>query len=181
MSGSCVPPPTFTNCTTGYVAQCRTTGMCIDPGCDCVLQSSLDCGHNGEKCCPGGTCFSPATPANSGMGCACVEVGGGNIGGFRPALCSDGVSISTALGCIPVKDTQALTEFLLKWGIGIAGGIAFLLIVYAAFMIITSAGNPQRLQAGKELLTAAFVGLTLLILSAFILRVIGKDILRIFP
>ncbi len=64
---------------------------------------------------------------------------------------------------------------------GIAGGAAFLLIVVAGFQIITSSGDPKRLQAGKELLTAAIAGLVLLIFSLFILRLIGVDVLGILP
>jgi hypothetical protein len=46
-------------------------------------------------------------------------------------------------------------------------------------MISTSAGDPKKLQAGKELLTAAISGLLLLIFSVFILRIIGVEILNI--
>lgn len=65
----------------------------------------------------------------------------------------------------------------MRWSVGIGGGIAFLLIVYAGFLIMTSAGNPERLKAGQELLTSAISGLILLILSIFVLRFIGIDIL----
>lgn len=85
----------------------------------------------------------------------------------------------TAIGCIPINETTALTAFFLSWGIGIVGGIAFILIIVSGFMIMTSQGNPQRLQAGRELLTAAIAGLLLLIFSVFLLRVIGADILGI--
>ncbi|PIZ48042.1 hypothetical protein COY29_04345, partial [Candidatus Woesebacteria bacterium CG_4_10_14_0_2_um_filter_39_14] len=67
--------------------------------------------------------------------------------------------------------------FVLKWAVGIGGGIAFLLIIYAGFMIMTSAGNPERLKAGQELLTSAISGLILLIFSVVILKIIGVDIL----
>lgn len=46
-------------------------------------------------------------------------------------------------------------------------------------MIITSQGDPRRLQSGKELLTAAIAGLLLVIFSVLILRVIGVNILGI--
>jgi hypothetical protein len=71
-------------------------------------------------------------------------------------------------------------EFLsdiLRWAVGIGGGIAFLLILYAGFMIMTASGNPERLKAGQELLTSAISGLILLIFSVFILKFIGIDIL----
>ncbi len=87
--------------------------------------------------------------------------------------------LDTAIGCIPIQDTKAFTSFFLRWAIGIGGGIAFLLIVYAAFLIMTSQGNPERLRAGQELLISAITGLILLIFSVFILRVIGIDILKL--
>jgi hypothetical protein len=89
--------------------------------------------------------------------------------------------IDTAIGCIPIEDTNSLIGFILKWAIGVGGGIAFLLILVAGFQIMTSTGDPKRLQAGKELLTSAVAGLILLIFSVFILRIIGVDILGIFP
>lgn len=86
--------------------------------------------------------------------------------------------IDTAIGCIGVLGGQE--EFLsdmLQWAVGVGGGIAFLLIVYAGFMVMTAAGNPERLKAGQELLTSAISGLILLIFSIFILKFIGIDIL----
>jgi hypothetical protein len=94
-------------------------------------------------------------------------------------FCSDKKSINTAIGCIPIHDTNEFIGFILRWAIGIGGGIAFLLIVFAGFQIMTSAGNPERLQAGRELLTSAIAGLILLVFSVFILRIIGVDILKL--
>lgn len=87
--------------------------------------------------------------------------------------------IFTAIGCIPFIGNLTISSFFLRWGIGIGIGIAFVLMVIAGFMVITSAGDPRKLQAGKELLTAAISGLIILIFSAFILRIIGVNILNI--
>lgn len=92
--------------------------------------------------------------------------------------CGTNVGVNTALGCIPIN-FRDFSAWLIGRGIGIAGGIAFLLMAYAGFMIIMSSGDPQRLQAGRELLTAAISGLLLIICSIFILKVIGIDILNI--
>jgi len=89
--------------------------------------------------------------------------------------------INTAIGCIPIEDSNSLIGFILKWAIGVGGGIAFLLIVLAGFQIMTSSGNPDRLKAGQELMTSAIAGLILLIFSVFILRIIGVDILGLPP
>jgi len=110
-------------------------------------------------------------------------------GGFWGWVTFEGeTGINTAIGCVPLEiglfgsgdrnaGTQAFTSFVLRWATGLGGGIAFILIVYAGFMITTSAGDPKRLQAGKELLTAAISGLLMLIFAIFILRIIGVDIL----
>ena len=107
--------------------------------------------------------------------------GGSDIPPLSPTIITcpgtGSLGFDTAIGCIPLEDLNIFSQFFLRWGIGIAGGIAFLLILYAGFMIITSTGDPKRLQAGRELLTAAIAGLLLLIFAAFILRVIGVDIL----
>ncbi len=87
--------------------------------------------------------------------------------------------IETAIGCIPVGDTNEFMGWVLGWAVGVGGGIGFLLIVYASFMIMTSQGDPARLKAGQELLTSAISGLIMLIFSVFILEFIGVDILNL--
>ncbi len=88
-------------------------------------------------------------------------------------------NIDTAIGCIPIDDQSVLIGFILRWAIGIGGGIAFLLILVAGFQIMTSRGDPNRLKSGQELMTSAISGLLLLIFSLVILRIIGVDILNI--
>ncbi len=88
-----------------------------------------------------------------------------------------GKGLDTAIGCIPIEDPNAFLGFILKWAIGVGGGIAFLLVGFSSFMIMTSSGNPDRLKAGQELLTSALMGVVLLVFSVFILKVIGVDIL----
>ncbi len=95
------------------------------------------------------------------------------------ALCINQDAVNTAIGCIPIGDANELIAFILRWAIGIGGGIAFLLMVYAGFVIMTSTGNPERLKGGQELLTSAVAGLIMLIFSIFILRLIGINILQI--
>lgn len=85
----------------------------------------------------------------------------------------------TAIGCITTSDPQAFVAWLLARAIGIAGGIAFLLMIFAGLQIITSSGDPEKLKSGKEMLTSAIIGLIVIIFSIFLLKVIGYDILRL--
>lgn len=89
-----------------------------------------------------------------------------------------GTGAWTAFGCIKTDPQQFIGE-ILRIGVGIGGGIAFLLILFGGFQILTSAGNPEKLNAGKELVTSAITGLLIIIFSLFILRLIGFNIFGI--
>jgi hypothetical protein len=91
----------------------------------------------------------------------------------------NGEGINTAIGCIPIGDQTSFLVFVLRWALGIAGGVAFILIIYAGFLYMSSGGDKQKVGAGKELLTAAISGLLLIIFSVFILDLFGIRILRI--
>ncbi|MFH1971561.1 MAG: pilin [Patescibacteria group bacterium] len=162
-------------------------------------QVSIQCGYENERCCnfAGSTpdsCKSPLTCINN----ICVsttnpgrytrpKTGKSTLHATQKMYCdsSDNPTTAvtgklyTAIGCIPVDNLELFISSILGWAIGIGGGIAFLLIIYSGFMIMTSSGNPERLKAGQELLTSAIAGLIMLIFSVFILRVIGVDILKI--
>lgn len=102
---------------------------------------------------------------------------GANTGDCQQCI-NDNLGIWTAIGCIPATQS-GLFEKIFSLGISIAGGIAFLLILFGGFQILTSAGNPEQLNEGRELVSAAVAGLLLIIFSVFLLKLIGYDILRI--
>lgn len=111
-----------------------------------------------------------------GLGKGTVLQGSG--GGLQFCTTNGSQGIQTALGCISTDPSKFIGS-LLTIGIGLAGGIAFLLILFGGFQILTSAGNPEQLNAGKELVSSAIAGLLLIIFSIFILKVIGVNILGI--
>jgi len=94
-------------------------------------------------------------------------------------LCVTSGNVWTALGCIPTNNLNSFAGWILGKIIFVASGIAFLLMAFGAFQIITSAGNPEKVQAGKELITSCVSGLLFIILSLFLLKLIGVDILHI--
>lgn len=99
----------------------------------------------------------------------------------QPKYCDPpaNTQIETGLGCIPTKETTNFIAWILKFAIGIGGGIAFILMLIGVFQIITSSGDPERLKAGKELITSALIGLLMIIFSLFLLQLIGVQILQI--
>lgn len=85
-------------------------------------------------------------------------------------------AIKTGLGEIPA-DANGLVNALLRIALGAAGGIAFLLIIFGGFKLAFSRGDPQAVQDGRDVITSAIVGLVIIILSVFLLRLIGINIL----
>jgi hypothetical protein len=84
----------------------------------------------------------------------------------------------TAIGCIGLT-YETFISSLLSISLGLAGGIAFLCIIFSAIMFQTSSGNPERIKKARMYLTNCIVGLLLIIFSVFILKLIGFTILRI--
>jgi len=70
-----------------------------------------------------------------------------------------------------------LVNQILQIAIGVAGGVAFLMLVYGAFRMTFSQGNPEAIQDAREIITGAIIGLLLIVFSVFLLRLIGINIL----
>ncbi len=139
---------------------------------DCNISGTLyDCYCCNQYISSSGPTLPPPSPIAQNIFC----VGPNNP---TPTNTNTGY-ILTGAGCVPANNLQNFLTTIIPWAIGISGGIAILLIIYAGFLISTSAGDPRRLMAGKELLTAAISGLMLLIFASFLLRLIGVDILKI--
>lgn len=99
--------------------------------------------------------------------------------GSEPNItCDSGNGVQTALGCIPT-DPLALVKWIFPYLLGLGGLAAFSLIVFSGIRILTSAGNPEVVQGAKETITSAITGLLFIILSLFLLRLIGVDILQL--
>ena len=95
-------------------------------------------------------------------------------------LCGpDGLGVRTAIGCLMAGDPKQLVSQLWGWGIGVGGLIAFVLIVFAGFQTVTSAGDPKRFKAAQELMTSAVGGLILIVLSVVLLNFIGVNVLAL--
>jgi hypothetical protein len=135
---------------------------------ECSNLGAVTCnGKTSIQCIPNSVTPVPPAPGNT-------------LTTSKSVCTSNGLNgIDTAIGCIPVETNIALVEFLLRWAVGIGGGVAFILLVVSGFMIMTASGNPEKLQAGKELMTSAIMGLIMLIFSVFLLKIIGVDILQL--
>lgn len=146
-----------------------------------------NCGGISQPCCPGNTCTDPALTCYQTMaGWFCLSQGQiGQIGGTsNPIWCDPSnptAGVKTALGCLQIANPSAFVAQLLPWAVRLGGLIAFLSIIYAGFIIVTSGGDAKKVAAGRELITAAILGLAFIALSVVILNFIGIQILQLGP
>jgi len=95
----------------------------------------------------------------------------------------------TMLGCISSSSSfadtsgsgaanfiQTLFDFLV---FKITGGVAFLYLIYGAFLYLTSQGDTERLNHAKRVILGAIIGLIFTISSVFVVNLIGNGILKI--
>lgn len=114
-----------------------------------------------------------------GVGLAFFLLKPAPAGAVDCSLCNPATDICTAIGCIDVTSASGLVGSLQTFALGIGGGIAFLLILVGALQVLGSSGNPEKLNAGKELIGSAIAGLLFIIFSVFILRIITAEILHL--
>lgn len=89
-----------------------------------------------------------------------------------------GPSVTTPFGEI-CADAGSLIGKIVNIGVGFGAVAAIALIAAGGFTILTSSGEPERLLNGKDMITNALMGLGLIILSVFVLELLGWDILGI--
>jgi len=132
----------------------------VGPACMCIATATSSAATSIRQMCS--TYIKSGTELKKCLSCV-IEKGG----------------MYTGLGCIPLNVQEFISGYLFSIGIGLAGGISLLCIIYSAFMMQTSMGNPEAIKKAQENLTACITGLILIIFSVFILRLIGVNILNI--
>jgi len=99
--------------------------------------------------------------------------------------CSDPYNVSTGEGtyippsgktcfCSPISYTsiEALIEGVTNWIFYIGIVLAPLMIVIAAFMFMTSAGDPNKVQRAKQIIIWTCIGLAIILFSRGIIALI---------
>lgn len=128
--------------------------------------------------------FPVVLPGQQGGGIASTGALFGPIAFLTPACKPEGskfdpvYACNTAFGDIKTSMPE-LVKKIFAILLSLSGGIAVLLIITSGYQLIMSAGNPEKIQAARERLTSAIVGLIFIIFSFVILEVIGVSILRI--
>ncbi len=97
------------------------------------------------------------------------------------ADCGGTEGIKTAIGCVPTGDLEPFLTFLLRFALGISGGVVLLMVLSIGYTLITSQGNPEKIKGIQENVTALITGLILIFFSMVLLQAIGADILGLAP
>lgn len=104
------------------------------------------------------------------------EVTSGLSSGENPCIDTDGDGkvdkCRTALGDIDTDITKFAGN-ILTLALGLAGGIALILLVFGAIRVLVSSGDQQRLAGGRDTIIAALTGLLFIIFTVLILRSLG--------
>lgn len=87
-------------------------------------------------------------------------------------------TVPSELGCIPT-DVSGFVASYYGYGLSMIGGLAILLIMYGAYLILTSAGDSHQLRNGKNYIGYAIGGLLLAIFGYLFIEVILIDILHV--
>lgn len=87
-------------------------------------------------------------------------------------------AVKTAIGDINTGSTSFI-QWIYGLLLSLAGGIALVLIMFAGYQIMTSQGNPEKIQAARETITSAIIGLLFIIFSLVLLQIIGVNIVHI--
>ena len=75
----------------------------------------------------------------------------------------------------------AYVKYVFNFGIGIAGLIAFLMLVYGGFRYLTSAGNPSAMSDANSQIFAGLIGLIVILGSWLLLTTINPQLININP
>lgn len=94
--------------------------------------------------------------------------------------CSNGsIGVDTAIGCVPTANLKDFLAWILNYAFFASGGVILLMVISTGYTLITSQGNPEKLQAAKENIVSLLSGLILIAFSFILLQAIGADILNL--
>jgi len=86
----------------------------------------------------------------------------------------------TSLGCVStdLKSSKNIVQVVLNFIISIVGALSFIYLIYGAFFVITSQGEPERLNEGKRIIMGAAAGLLFSLFAVLIIKIIATQILK---
>lgn len=82
-----------------------------------------------------------------------------------------------AFGQEPTKSLPDFVNYIYRFAIGSAGFLAVMMLIIGGIKLMTSAGNPQKLENAKKQIQNSILGLATTLFSFFIISYINPDLL----
>jgi hypothetical protein len=146
----------------------------IQGQCQWTLNECKDLDPNLESVDVARCAAYPTTLQGTTLKCCCFKATNPPIAGGPGALNIPGGHLTNPLNANHIPDV--IGNVILKF-LTILAGIALLMFVYGGFLWLTAAGNDKNIQAGRDTLTWATIGLFIIflayILVGFVLQAIG--------
>lgn len=89
------------------------------------------------------------------------------------AALSDTFKCDTRYQNCNVTDVNSLIRTVINWMLGIAFGLAVLFLIIGGFWYITSQGNEETAEKGRNTAVNALIGIVIIILSWVIVNVVA--------
>ncbi len=86
--------------------------------------------------------------------------------------------IATDFGCFP-NDPVGFVQKFYGVGLGFVAGVALIALIYGGYAIMTSRGDPARVNNGKSYIYYAIAGLLLAIFGFVFIQTVLVDILHV--
>ena len=133
-----------------------------------------------DETCDQNQCYSSRLACENACKGEAIDVPEYNLCSFTNdpgcEACNNNAGVWTAIGCLPASPAD-LIVVLIRFALGVGGGIALLIMLIGTLQISASTGNPEQVQAGQQTISAAILGLICIVFGATILQIIGVDIL----
>lgn len=88
-------------------------------------------------------------------------------------------TVKTDLGDVSSASPLEFVSNIYGIGLGLIGGVALLAIIYGGYLILSSQGEPRKIQDGKQYIFYAIVGMFMAFAGFAIYGVIGGNVLKI--
>lgn len=166
----CCDKPGYTSPTECQFA-CKERSLCVAP--ESIYPGN--CINTGDVCC--GPLNAPDTPkgGNASTGDDTPNNGGGGEAGATP---SGGTSVDlTVLNPLGpdiegISGTRTVIGRVINGILGITGSFGLFMFIYGGFIMLTSAGNTEKISKGKNILIWAIIGILVIMSSYAIVRFI---------
>jgi len=86
--------------------------------------------------------------------------------------------IATDFGCFP-NDPVGFAQKFYGVGLGFIAGIALITLIYGGYVVMTSRGDPRRVNDGKSWIYYSIAGLLLAIFGFVFIQTVLVDILHV--